>query len=313
MFRTTKNPAPRLMGLALLLAPAWAGAAAAATVDVALTLTQPTGSANRLVAFASNTFASGFDTIDLSGRVDARLDLALSPVGAQAQGIRFDGGPLAADQLDLSLTALFAPTVGYAASSLGGEVTTTPGGFTAVANGEFSGGDHWLQFTAGDVAVTENPATDRVIDLAQQPLGFAIGAGATVQLFEIGADGRQRTFGTTLTLPIDGAALLDQPSTLLELDGALVANGVFTIDLPPAGDFDGDGSVTAADYTVWRDAFAAGTAPASDYLVWRQNFGAPTPPAPGAVSNTPEPAALGLSLTALLLAALRQTGARPVG
>jgi hypothetical protein len=74
-----------------------------------------------------------------------------------------------------------------------------------------------------------------------------------------------------------------------------------------AGDFNGDGIVDAADYTVWRDnlgaadesAFAAGTGNggginASDYAFWRSNFGSTSPGAlaGGGQGAVPEPSAI---------------------
>ncbi len=53
------------------------------------------------------------------------------------------------------------------------------------------------------------------------------------------------------------------------------------------GDFNGDGAVNVADYTVWRDNLGAtedgivlsgagdgGTVGETDYLLWKSNFGA---------------------------------------
>lgn len=72
----------------------------------------------------------------------------------------------------------------------------------------------------------------------------------------------------------------------------LVAAGV-------AGDYNGDGIVDAADYTVWRDSLGSTVDLAADgdgnlivdggdYEIWRTNFGATSGPAAG--SSVPEPA-----------------------
>ncbi|QDU56954.1 PEP-CTERM sorting domain-containing protein [Aeoliella mucimassa] len=71
-------------------------------------------------------------------------------------------------------------------------------------------------------------------------------------------------------------------------DGSLIPGLVMYEELAAvAGDYNGDGTVNLADYTVWRDnlgasdesAFAAGTGngggvDASDYSAWKSNFGA---------------------------------------
>lgn len=77
------------------------------------------------------------------------------------------------------------------------------------------------------------------------------------------------------------------------------------------GDFNDDGVVDLADYTVWRDAFGGGTplanetvtpglATAEDYAEWKSNFGADFSTAVGAGSAAvPEPASWALLLAGL--------------
>lgn len=73
--------------------------------------------------------------------------------------------------------------------------------------------------------------------------------------------------------------------------------------LPPAleGDYNRDGAVDAADYTVWRDGLGA-EYEQTDYATWRDSYGAGS--ADGAVA-VPEPASAvpiaGLTLTLLAL------------
>ncbi len=102
----------------------------------------------------------------------------------------------------------------------------------------------------------------------------------------------------------------------LEAAGALVAAWE-----PIPGDYNLDGMVDSADYTVWRDnlgdeqlLYADGSGDGrvgpEDYLVWRNNYGASNP-LPGAaelaaaISSVPEPTALTVAwvLTAFTLTA----------
>ncbi|TWT32367.1 hypothetical protein KOR34_41300 [Posidoniimonas corsicana] len=92
------------------------------------------------------------------------------------------------------------------------------------------------------------------------------------------------------------------------------------IGLP--GDFNADGKVDAADYTVWRDNLgtpfplagngdetgsSAGTVDALDYALWRSNYGSMTSPAPTAsAAAAPEPAAAALTLLGLAGALARR-------
>ena len=88
--------------------------------------------------------------------------------------------------------------------------------------------------------------------------------------------------------------------------------------LPPtlAGDYNGDGKVDAADYTVWRDTFGStadlrangdnsgasqGVIDQADYLTWVQNFGATQ--AAGSAATVPEPASIALLVVAAGIAA----------
>ncbi len=66
------------------------------------------------------------------------------------------------------------------------------------------------------------------------------------------------------------------------------------IAAPLDGDYNDDGLVNAADYTVWRDSVAAG-APVGSHAEWAANYGAT---AAGAVVSVPEP---GLSAVAVAL------------
>ncbi len=86
--------------------------------------------------------------------------------------------------------------------------------------------------------------------------------------------------------------------------------------LPPAGllgDYNGDGSVDAADYTVWRDTLSAGattllndptpgTVDESDYTYWRSHFGETLGSGASIASAAvPEPASMLLMAGALLV------------
>jgi hypothetical protein len=83
------------------------------------------------------------------------------------------------------------------------------------------------------------------------------------------------------------------------------------------GDYNADGTVDAADYTLWQDnlglaSFAlngngsgAATVVQDDYLLWKTNFGLSAATGSEGAAAVPEPTTLLLALLALVAAPLR--------
>lgn len=83
-------------------------------------------------------------------------------------------------------------------------------------------------------------------------------------------------------------------------------------DIQIPGDYDGNGIVEEADYTVWRDAYgltglqiADGNGDevvdAADYNIWRDNLGRTLPPPVEFITSAPEPGSVLLLLTGTAL------------
>jgi hypothetical protein len=64
------------------------------------------------------------------------------------------------------------------------------------------------------------------------------------------------------------------------------------------GDFNGDGLVDAADYTVWRDGLGT-FYQQSDYAVWASNYGSSAALATSSAAATPEPTSIVLLISAV--------------
>lgn len=135
-------------------------------------------------------------------------------------------------------------------------------------------------------------------------VGFQIGGLST---------GTGTGFGWIEVIVRDGGSI---PEAQVELqimrwaftnDGSPIAAGdTGAVQLP--GDYNGDGSVDAADYTVWRDNVDgdgsallnrnpanSGPIDETDFAYWKANFGQSLPTGSGAVtSGVPEPTTLGL-------------------
>lgn len=123
-------------------------------------------------------------------------------------------------------------------------------------------------------------------------------------------------FGETVVGYVFGGLITNQPHVFQNPVALSSASGeIFEVAVTILnGDYNRDGKVDAADYTVWRDALGGTVTPltgadgsgdgvvnAADYAVWRSNYGLSL--GLGAVPQTaPEPAALTMviALTSLL-------------
>lgn len=98
--------------------------------------------------------------------------------------------------------------------------------------------------------------------------------------------------------------------------GGVLVDGVSFGALPTlAGDFNDDGVVNAADYTVWRDTLGStsdsradanndGVVNSADYTIWTENFGSQA--SGQSTTPVPEPAALALAVVCLWLSCSAQ-------
>jgi uncharacterized protein DUF642 len=168
----------------------------------------------------------------------------------------------------------------------------------------------------------------------QNDLGIAVGpasvtatAGSTSQNFINSLTGpgnqwQQFTMNfaaTSLTTTISLSGLTTQGGAYIGLDNADVEFVAVAI----AGDYNRNGVVDAADYTVWRDTLgsttdlrangdntgaSAGKIDQADYAVWKSHFGNHAGSGTGASANSavPEPATLLMVLSGTLTICSRQ-------
>ncbi|QDU88837.1 hypothetical protein Pla175_22210 [Pirellulimonas nuda] len=174
--------------------------------------------------------------------------------------------------------------------------------------------DGVLSLSAGAVArldVGDNSLSDKIV--IDESLSLA---GGGVEISYVGADGlaagdafdlldfasASGTLGS-LTLPLLNGGLMWRT-------GELLTSGVISVAI--AGDYNGDGRVDAADYTVWRDQRGAtlltsadgngdGQVDELDLTVWKLQFGqsAASAAARAASAAVPEPATAVILLAAL--------------
>ena len=105
--------------------------------------------------------------------------------------------------------------------------------------------------------------------------------------------------GTTMSaaVPTSGLGNIFSATLAPRSIATFIIPAVATLD----GDFNGDGTVDATDYTVWRDGLGSPYTE-DDYLTWKANFGATLPGGGSGALSVPEPAGWLLGLTTLLAA-----------
>ncbi|TWT47749.1 glycoside hydrolase family 30 protein [Botrimarina hoheduenensis] len=132
--------------------------------------------------------------------------------------------------------------------------------------------------------------------LGQEQITLATGATPTGQWIASALDGTAPAGAVEARLVF----VFSQPSGL---GGSALVDGVsFGVVPNLAGDFNNDGVVNAADYTVWRDGLGT-TYTQADYQIWRDNFGATLPSASASnasAQSIPEPAAASFLAAGLL-------------
>jgi hypothetical protein len=230
-------------------------------------------------------------TLALSG---GELSAPLLSKGAGGS-MSFTGGALHADGVDFDLTnngGTLAPGNSTGSTLIDGDYDQLAGGTLEIEIASLTDFDIVGVTGEADLAGVINVILDS---------SFTLGEDDTFDIL---------VAGTLVDSGIALAAGGDNDLFRLETD---TETGVVTLwaHLGVSGDYNDDGLVDAADYTVWRDTLAAGSTDLpnddtpgevdeTDYAVWKANFGMTA--GSGAASNAavPEPTAGALALMGLL-------------
>ncbi|MEM9185130.1 MAG: hypothetical protein AAGB00_01385 [Planctomycetota bacterium] len=252
---------------------------------------------------------------------DATLNFSGAISGGDAAApVRFVAGALsgAADSLPIGSTALI---------NLSGENTyDNP---TLIEGQQFQLGDQLTVELSGSLANSQITITEDALLTGSGALEFNV-SGADQDLITV--DGALDITNLTLDLDLinpsetsyviadftNGSLVGTEFADVINLPGGasvgivgtqIVLDGVTPGDL--VGDYNSDGIVNAADYTIWRDTLGSdtdlrangddtgdsmGVIDAADYIAWRNNFGEMSGQGVGQVVLAPEPA----SATALV-------------
>lgn len=153
--------------------------------------------------------------------------------------------------------------------------------------------------------------------MAANPLGEGPVKIHAPSSFETGSTGShldREAFASIgdLMLP-EASALVPEQIFLSTLDVAMMSDLGYTLaatDAVIAGDYNADGTVDAADYTVWRAAASNATLPgdatpgvvdATDYAVWRSAYGSTESTGSTQLAAVPEPSSSLLLLAGCVL------------
>jgi hypothetical protein len=201
-------------------------------------------------------------------------------------------------------------TVGGNLSSSGG--TVAPGesaGLLAVSGNYSQDGTSSLQIEIGGLVSEDQHDVLAVTGTADLAGTLAI---SLIDGFTPTA-GQQFTVLTSSGITNSGLSLSGPDASMFSLDvgasNVILEFGAASL----AGDYNGDGTVNAADYTLWQDTLGQnvaagsgadgngdGTINASDYGVWKANFGTTSGSATASGAAVPEPTNLVLLCTGLI-------------
>lgn len=269
----------------------------------------PTGDATssiigRLNAFRPNRTGSQAITVGLDANTSVAGEytgtvtidnLDITTGGGAGRGAN-DGD----DTIDLSLTVLnhaapsFSPSsavttldIDLGSVELGANAASAALTLANVANNPS------FQAALDVIEITGEGDTDRFgLSLTPATGPGALPAGLTRQFFAGMLTDQLGEFSVTYTI---ATADQDLPGRAFT-DLTLTLTGE-VIPAPLSADFNNDGVVDTADYTVWRDGFSTGDLTLSDYQAWRDEFGMSQPAA--AAAPTPEPGSTFLLATLL--------------
>ncbi|WP_442483197.1 PEP-CTERM sorting domain-containing protein [Aeoliella sp. SH292] len=148
----------------------------------------------------------------------------------------------------------------YRLSSASGSLNPT--GWTSLDDQDFQGNLAWAQLDNAATALSE---------------GYTAGASSLASGAALSLGSAFKTTGGSEDLVLEVHLAGTDDAVLVESKNITYIDGL-------DGDYNGDGTVNLADYTVWRDALGShsvlanditpGYVSPTDYLVWKSNFGA---------------------------------------
>jgi autotransporter-associated beta strand protein len=253
--------------------------------------------------------------------------LRLSGNNTFAGGVTLSAGTLLVDSAIGSATGSGLVNVlggtltgsGTIAGSLESRSLVSPG----LSPGTISVGGHYAQILDGELLI--EIASDNEFDKLLVTGDVDLDGKLTVHLLDDFVPSLGQTFAIITAADVNGTFEIEDLPDLTNLELDVVYNAtsvVLTVLSALAGDYNQNGTVDAADYTVWRNNLGSGTSLPNDstdgvgqddYEFWKAHFGetaggggsAGASPSQAAV---PEPATLSLMLGVLFAASTLRCG-----
>ncbi|TWT99463.1 hypothetical protein Pla108_04020 [Botrimarina colliarenosi] len=191
----------------------------------------------------------------------------------------------------------------------GGALTVTAGGRLVVVSDYAQSPEGLLTIHvgangAGELSIGGDALIDGAVQLVMNE-GYVASLGDAFTLLDV-AGQLDGSFATTFVPQLGGALTWRLYQTAQSIEAIVVL----------AGDYNGDGVVDVADYTVWRDALGSttnlaadgdgsGSVDPADYALWAASYGT-TAASAGPARGVPEPLAIQFFATMLLAAVARR-------
>lgn len=211
----------------------------------------------------------------------------------------------------LGRTNLFQPDAGAGPVASGSPLSYPYNPWNYFKNNNFGQPNEFQPWSVTEAMFARAPGADEALRyLLEHGLGGTLGLADSAQWVTGASDPNVvRAFQDNWNLALSTMSLLSY------LDGT-DRQSLFFAGLPEvkaaldtvfvAGDYNGNGTIDGADYTIWRDTFGSttslaadgnndGIVDAADYTVWRDHFGG----SGSAAAAVPEPTPLGLAAVAL--------------
>ncbi len=263
----------------------------------------PHGMSDGVVVIGDHAAATA--TLHLSGGKLVTGALLRGPGGS----FNFTGGTLVADLVDFDVTndgGIIAPGESAGVTEITGSLTVNDGSLAI----ELGVAEHDQLIVAGNFLI------GGTLDVALLD-GLSLDAGISFEIIDVGGELSGQFDGLN-----EGALVGNFGMNLFITYAAGDGNDValFTLSALP-GDYNEDGAVNLADYTVWRDALgsanplagngdntgsSAGVVDLADYLMWKRHFGS-TAATAALATQVPEPCtrwSLGCAVASLILVRL---------